>query len=338
MLFLKITHHERLHYLRGLFCLLLLAVLSPVGAEQVVRFGTGGSDGSYFPVGSIIAKEINIHSAHCCADDPLLVLPQRSNGSVSNIKDLSENLLEVGLAQADVVSLANQGIGLFEGNNLKSTLRTIGTLLQESVHLVVSVDSGIESVADLNGKRVSVDELGSGTQFDADLILKASDMPLKDVKLVYLKPTDSIERLRRGQLDAFFGVSAYPVSGVQQLVDDGVGRVVSLGDDLVDRLAREHLYFSAQSIPPNIYSNTEAINTVSVSAQMIVRSDVSDDAVYEITSMLWSDATLDALAEGHPRGVDILAERALQGVVVPIHPGALRYYEERGYDLSGLPR
>jgi len=175
-----------------------LAVSAPLQAEQVLRFGTGGSDGSYFPIGSLIAGQINKLFDGCCGSDRLLLLPQRSNGSVSNIKEISSDLLDLGLAQADIVSLAYQGIGQFDGDDLKDELRTIGTLFQESVHLVVGVHSGIDSVKDLVGKLVSVDELGSGTQFDVELILKASDISSDQVKPVYLKPTESMERMRRG--------------------------------------------------------------------------------------------------------------------------------------------
>ncbi len=324
--------------LNPLVCLFLVTVSSSHAAEQIVRFGTGGSDGSYFPVGSVIASGINESSARCCPDSQLLVLPQRSNGSVSNILDLADDLLEIGFAQADVVSLAYQGTGEFAGTELKGKLRTIGTLFQESVHFVASADSNINGVADLNGKRVSVDELGSGTQLDAELILSAGGVSPDGLKLVYLKPTDSIERMRRGLLDAIFIVSAYPVAGVQQLVEDGVGRVVSIGDELVKSLSDEHLYFSAQSIPPDVYSNSEKISTLSVSAQMIVRSDLSDNMVYDLTRNLWSESTLNALVAAHPRGREINADNALQGVVIPLHPGALRYYEEHNYDVSGVPR
>jgi len=328
----------RMHLCYYILCLILMTSSAQLYAEQLIRFGTGGSAGSYFPVGSAIAKEINQRSVACCSDNPLLVIPQRSNGSVSNIRDLGDNLLEIALAQADVVSLAYQGMGQFEGVELKSVLRTIGTLYQESVHLVVAVDSNINSIADLTGKRVAVDELGSGTQFDAELILAASGMSSADVKPIYLKPADSIKRMRSGLVDAIFIVSAYPVVAVQKLIEDGVGQVVSLGNDLISDLANEHLYFSAQSIPPDIYAGDEEINTLSVSAQMIVRADLPTAAAYEITSTLWSDTTLRALLNSHPRGSDLVAGNALQGVGIPLHPGALRYYKEQNYDLSGVPR
>lgn len=317
---------------------LLLMVSCSVSAEQILRFGTGGNTGSYFPVGSLIAAEINKRSAVPGKTLELTVIPQRSSGSVANINDLSANLLEVGLAQADIISRAYRGMGQFKNRDFKDTLRAVGTLYQESLHLVVRSESDIDSIADLIGKRVSVDELGSGTQLDTEVLLTASGLPLEEIKLVYLKPDDSIERMRRGLLDAMFVVSGYPVDGVRQLVEDGVGRVIGLADELVDQIANQHLYLTAHSIPADIYLNDEKISTLSVSAQMIIRSDISDEVVYEVTKTLWSEEMLNSLIDGHPRGSDINADTALLGVSIPLHSGALLYYDEHGYDLQGVPR
>lgn len=306
-------------------------------ADQPVRLGTGGSDGTYFPIGSLIAAEINRRQLKLDGDVPLIVVPQRSNGSVANINDLSLKLLEIGLAQADVINLEYYS-GDCAATCRKDSIAAIGTLYQESLHIVVRADSDINSITDLIGKRVSVDELGSGTHFNAEVILAASGLSLDQIKSIYLKPNDSIERMRRGLLDAIFVVAGYPVAGVRQLVDDNVGRIVALSDELVDQLTEEHLYFSAHSIPANIYSNEKPIDTLSVSAQMIARSDLDEEIVYEITSSLWSSRTLTALASGHLRGVDISAEKALQGIGIPLHRGALRYYNEHNYDTHDVPQ
>lgn len=334
--------NNQLIAVKRLACLLVawvvLSCSNSVAADSVFRFGTGGSEGAYFPVGSLIAAEINKHNQNVDTQNRLTVIPQRSNGSVANIRDLSLNLLEIGLVQADVVSLAYQGKGLFESENYKDTLRTIGTLFQESVHLVVAADSSIFSVEDLVGKRLSVDEIGSGTQFDAERILAGAGISLTDIKPIYLKPVDSIDRMRRGLLDAIFIVSAYPMVGVEQLVEDGVGRLVSLGETLVTRLATQHRYFSEHSFPAGAYLNNEEIHTLSVSAQLIVRSDISAETVYSFTKNLWSDSTLAALASGHPRGADISTDTALHGIVLPLHDGAERYYLEHDYDVSSIPK
>ncbi len=318
--------------------LFLLVTAAPLQAQQVLRFGTGGSDGSYFPVGTVIAKAINERSASQHKDNPLVVVPQRSSGSVLNILDIDRGLLELGLAQADVISLAYLGKGQFKGNEMAGNLTTIGTLFQESVHLVVDADSDIQSVADLAGKRVAIDELGSGTQVDAELILAAAGLAPADIKPVYLKPVDAIERMRYDMLDAIFIVSAHPVSGVERLVKDGIGRVVPMNEELIQSIVDEYQYFSAQNIPEGIYSNSQSIRTLSVSAQIVVRADVPTDAVYEITRTLWSDSTLQSLAAAHPRCINLTVEKALQGVGIPLHPGALRFYSEQGVDVSGAPQ
>ena len=324
----------------GRWCVVLLCCYAffstaTVRADETFRFGTGGTAGSYFPIGSLIAVAINRKRIQTYSGD-LVVLPQRSSGSVSNLADIAAGLLEGGLAQADVVSLAYGGNGQFKDIAVDTKLRTVGTLYLESMHLVVIAESNINGVADLAGKRVSVDELGSGTQLDVDPVLAAYGMTRDDIKPIYLKPVDSIDRMRRGLLDAFFVIAGYPVAGVKQLVEDGVGRVVNLEGDRITKLTEDYVYFTSHAIPENIYSNDTEIPTLSVPAQMIVHADISDDVVYEITKTLWSDSTLSALAAGHPRGADINAATALEGVSIPLHPGAVRFYKEQGYDNRSL--
>ncbi len=335
----KIMQLSRPHRVIPWFAVLLWCSVvmnsTKVGADQSFRFGTGGSAGSYFPIGSLIGVAINQQRIQTDTGD-LVVIPQRSSGSVSNLVDISQGLLEGGLAQADVVSFAYEGKGQFENTAMDGKLRTVGTLYLESMHLVVVADSGIYGIADLAGKRVSVDELGSGTQLDVDPVLAAYGMTRDDIKPIYLKPVESIDRMRRGLLDAFFVIAGYPVAGVRQLVEDGVGRVVDLQGERIVKLTQDYMYFTNHAIPKNVYSNEAEIPTLSVPAQMIVHADISDDIVYQITKTLWSDSTLSALAAGHPRGADINAATALEGVGIPLHPGAVRFYEEQGYDIRSL--
>ncbi len=313
--------------------ILCVLVLQTVNANEVIRFGTGGNEGSYFPVGSIIAVAINERRIKTEDGREIVVLPQRSNGSVANLNDISDNLLEMGLAQADVVSFAHAAVGQFEDTAVGESLRTVGTLYVESVHLVVTVDSGIEEFSDLAGKRVSVDELGSGTQIDVEPMLAAHEMTYEDIQAVYLKPVDSIERLREGQLDAFFMIAGYPIKGVKDLVDEGIGKVIGLEQEIIDQLTSEHLYFSRSVIPANIYANDSQTPTLGVPAQIIVNNELDESIAYEITKTLWSESTLKALAEGHPRGADIAAETALRGVAIPLHLGSFRYYQEQGISV-----
>ena len=309
---------------------LMFIMVRPAAADEYFRFGTGGTGGTYLPIGSLIADAINKREIQT-QGQKVVVLPQRSNGSVANLVDISENLLEAGLAQADAVSHVYQGKSVVAEETAKEKLRTVGALFLESVHLVVAADSGINNIGDLAGKRVSVDELGSGTQIDAEILMAAYGLQRDDVKTIYLKPGDSIDRIRRGTLDAFFVIAGYPLEGVKQLVVDGVGTVIGFTPDVVKELSDDYLYLSRHTIPAGVYMNTSDILTLSVPAEMIVRSDVDADTVYQITQTLWSSDTLQALEAGHPRGADIQSGKALQGIGIPLHDGALRYYREHGF-------
>ena len=142
--------------------------------------------------------------------------------------------------------------------------------------------------------------------------------------------------MRRGRLDAIFIIAGFPVEGVKQLVEDGVGRVIGLSEELVAQITSEHLYMLSHSIPAGVYLNSEKIDTLGVSAQMIVRSDISAEVVYEVTGILWDENVLHSLAVGHPRGADISSRTALRGVSIPLHPGARRYYQEQGYTIQDV--
>ncbi len=325
---------------QSLLCVLGLVFLSLPGtavhAEQVFRLGTGGNAGSYFPIGSLVATAVNKQRIKSTDNSELVILPQRSSGSVSNLKDIAAGLLEGGLVQADVASLAYRDAGQFKGSGGDRKLRSIGSLYLESVHVVVAAGSDIQGIADLAGKRVSVDELGSGTQLDVSRILATYGMTFSDILPVYLKTDDAIDRLQRGSLDAFFLISGYPVKGIKQLVDEGVGRLVGLELDQIERLIESYDFFADHAIAAGVYSNESEIPTISVPAQFIVRTNVSEEIVYQITKNLWSSDTLDVLASGHPRGEDINPATALQGIGVPLHPGAIRYYDELGFKIDGV--
>jgi len=198
------------------YCVLApaLAIAEPV----IIRLGTGGSGGTYFPIGSLIAKAISgpagIHKADSFYEPELIAIAQRGTGSASNVIDISEGLLEAGLAQADVVHWAFTGTGPFENQPPRDNLRGLATLYIESVHLVARTDANINSIADLKDKRVSLDELGSGTQLDVVPILAAYGLTTDSFRAVYLKPADAIDRLRNNQLDAFFIIAGFPVTTV----------------------------------------------------------------------------------------------------------------------------
>jgi len=312
-----------------------IVTAAPAAAEpQILRLGTGGSEGTYFPIGSLIAKAISgpvgTHKNEPFYEPELIAIAQRGTGSASNVKDVSQNLLEAGLAQADVVHWAFNSTGPFEKEPPRDNLRALATLYSESVHLIARAGANIQSVEDLKGKRVSLDELGSGTRLDMLPILAAYGLTTKSINAVYLKPVDAIDRLLREELDAFFIIAGYPVLAVSELVDNGHATVVSITGAPIDSLFNNYPFFSKSDIPENTYKNTDIIETIGVPAQLICNSDIDEELAYNITSMLWSNATKKLLSQGHPIGHEVVLESALAGMNIPLHPGAKRFYKEQG--------
>lgn len=306
------------------------------------RIGTGGSSGTYFPIGGLIAQALGPVSQTSLLTGEkysnLRLLAQRSNGSVSNVGEIGNGLLESGLVQADVVHWAYHGSGPFSQRAPVTNLRAIATLYLESVHLVARRGSAISSVEDLAGKTVSVDEIGSGTQLDINPIFRAHNLELKSVKPVYLKAADAIDRMRDGRLDAFFIVAGYPVSGVSELIANGQADLIPIAGPGIDRLVDGHPFFTRDIIPKDTYANTNATDTLAVPAQWIVAAEIEDELVYRITKSLWSEHTARVLTEGHPKGQDVNFSSALLGMSIPLHPGASRYYRERDKKIPELLR
>jgi TRAP transporter TAXI family solute receptor len=259
-----------------------------------------------------------------------LAIAQRSSGSVSNIREIEGGLLEAGLAQADVSHWAYYGQGPFTTETPKLKLRTVATLYLESLHLVVRNGSGITAVSDLVARRVGLDEAGSGTLLEVLPLLSAHNIAIADIKPVYLKLSDAIDRLRRNRLDAFFIVAGYPVAAISKLVSEDHATVISIDGAAIEKMLPEYPFITIDSIPVGTYNNTTEIVTLAVAAQLIVSAELDPDLVYGITRMLWGRKTLEHLAKGHPKGRQLNLETALLGNTVPVHEGARKYYMEVG--------
>lgn len=288
------------------------------------RIGTGGTAGTYYPVGGMLANAIS--------NPPGLILTaQASNGSVANINAITSGQAESGFSQADVAAWAYSGTGLYEGKPKVEDLRLIANLYPESIHFVATKSSGVKSIADLKGKRVSLDEPGSGTLVDARIILKAFGISEKDIKPEYLKPNQASDKIRDGSLDAFVFVGGYPTAAISELAATGSGVVLLPIDGAqAEAIRKEYPFFATDNIPANTYKDVPAVTTVAVGAQWVTSTKQSEDLVYNITKSLWSDKTRAVLDAGHAKGKVIRKETALAGAGIPVHPGAAKFYKEAG--------
>ncbi|WIM13780.1 TAXI family TRAP transporter solute-binding subunit [Enhydrobacter sp.] len=302
-----------------------LAGTAAAQADDVTYFRilTGGTAGAYFPIGGLVASAIS--------NPPAMVAATiASSGSVANVAAVEAGTAQSAFVQSDIAHWAYSGTGLYEGRPRIETLRAIANLYPESIQLVARKGSDIKSVADLRGKRVSLDEPGSGTLADARIILAAYGLSERELEAVYLPVQQAADGLRAGALDAFFNVSGWPQSTIADLA-------ASLGFDLVPiagpqaaALTARHKFFVAGVIPDNAYKGVTGAQTIDVHALWITSSKQPADLIYEITAALWAPATRKLLDSGPAIGRDIRLETALVGVSIPLHAGAERFYKEKG--------
>jgi len=319
--------------------LALLGALAPAQAQemQFFRIGTGGVAGTYYPIGGLIADIISnppgarpCDRGGSCGVPGLVAIAQSSNGSVANVNAIKSGELESGFVQSDVAYWAYTGTGIFEGQGEVDNLRAIASLYPESIHVVAREGAGIETVADLAGKRVSLDEPGSGTLVDARIILEAYGLSEDDVEAEYIKPSPAVAKIRDNQLDAFIIVAGYPTGSVVELSSSVGAELVPVDGAEVDALLEQYQFFARDLIPAGTYEGIGETPTISVGAQWVVGAEVDEELVYGITQALWHDNARALLDAGHAKGQSITLDTALDGIGIPLHPGAERFYREAG--------
>ncbi len=312
---------------------------APTVAETLrfFRIGTGATGGTYFPIGAVIANAISNPpgSRPCdrggsCGVPGLVAVAQSTQGSVENVDAIGAGRLESGFSQADVAYWAYRGSGIYRRKGAVKKLRVIANLYPESVHLVVRRDAGIKRVADLRGKRVSLGERGSGTLVDATIILAAHGLSLRRIKASRLRLGIASDRLRAGRLDAFFFVAGFPAPAISDLSAHVDIAFVEIAGRVAGRLRKKYPFFGAGVIPADAYPGVAPVETLTVGAQWVVSADVDEALVYAITRALWHKSTRRLLLRGHAEGGKIRLATALDGIGIPLHPGAERYYREIG--------
>jgi TRAP transporter TAXI family solute receptor len=310
--------------LRGATALAALAAArSPAAAQaRFFRIGTGGTGGTYYPIGGIIANAIS--------GDRLNASAVATNGSVANVNGIVGGSMESGFSQADINFWAYSGTGLYEGKPKVEELRAIANLYPESVHLVIRRGSGIKSLADLKGKRVSLDEPGSGTLVNARAILGSVGLTERDIRPEYLKQQQCADKLKDGTLDAYFQTTGYPQGTLSELATTNGFDLLPIEGEAAAKLRAQYKFFADDEIPEGTYKDVKGVKTISVGAQWVTSSKIDAGLVYDVTKALWSDKTRAALDSGHAKGKSIVKQTALAGIAVPLHPGAEKFYKEAG--------
>jgi uncharacterized protein len=318
-------------------------LISAAGQAQEMKFfriGTGGAGGTYFPIGGIIANAISNPpgSRACdkggnCGVPGLVAMAQSTNASAHNVNAIQAGQMEAGLSGAATLHFAYNGIGKFKGN-AKPDLRIIANLYPEDLHLVLPKGGKLNGVSDLKGKRVGIAQAGSGTQIAVELIIADHGVNRSNIDEAELNNSQSAERLADGQLDAYFYAAGTPVSAMIQLDNTKGMELYSFTDAEVMQANKSVPYYIPSKIPAGTYPGVKYdVNTVAVSGILVTNAKQDEALIYEITKALWSKTARKLLDNGHAKGKVITVETALDGVKgigVPLHPGAVRFYKEKG--------
>jgi uncharacterized protein len=327
------------HFLSAFLVGLTLVTAAPALSQQTRYFqiATGSPAGTYFPIGAIIANGLsNPRGKEYCGDPQkcgipgLLAVSLTTQGSVDNVERIADGDVESGFSQADIAHAAYTGTGRFEERGPVENIRVIGRLYTEALHVVARQGLDMRTLADLKGSRVSIGLPASGTAVDAELLLKRVGIDISEIKVSTLNSGAAADALQQGRLDAFFAVTGVPSRAVESLASTRRIKLLAIDGELRDRWIYDYPFYSKTQIQENVYTGVPLVETVGVSALWLVSAKIDDDLVYQLTRTLWNKNTRHLLDKGHPKGRHIVLKNATDGVALPLHDGARRFYKEQG--------
>src|SRR5699024_806661 len=289
---------------------------------QFLSFLTGGTSGTYYPLGGAIAKIITDETG-------IQTDAQSSNASADNIIALKDGEAEIAFTQTDVASDAVNGTNAFEGEAVDTVL-AVGSLYPETVQIVTTDKSGIESVEDLEGKKVSVGAPGSGTYVNAEQILEVHGLSMDDIDAQSLDFGESAGQIKDGNIDAAFITAGTPTGAVEELQATAKVNVLPVAADKAEELIDKYPYYAVDTIEEGTYGLESDVETVAVMAMIVVKDDISEGVVYDVTKSIYENA--DSIA--HAKAEFISLDSALDGIWFDLHPGAKKFYEEAGVEVE----
>ena len=288
--------------------------------ETFVNIATGGTAGTYYPIGGAIAEVLNKDAQGVNAS------AQSTGASVANINMLKDGQVDMAIVQNDIAYYAVNGKEMFE--NKVDNLRGIASLYPETCQFVVLEDSGIKTIADLKGKRVAVGAAGSGVEGNVRQILKAYDMSYDDIDEQFLSFAEGATALKDGTVDVACLTAGYPTASVQDVASQKKIRLLPIDNDKIESLMKEYPFYTKTTIPKGTYQGfDEDVQTVSVMAILVVNDKLSDDAGYEITKAIFGG--LDKISAAHSAAKAISKEKALEGMdFITMNGGAQKFLKE----------
>ena len=294
---------------------------------QFITIGGATSGGTFFLLANAMAQLIGEEFPEIDAN------AQSTPGSPVILENIQKGNAEMGVAQAGVAKEAYEGTGQFEGNQMDK-ITQITYLFPNVMQFAVRKDAGIKSVEDFVGKRIAVGASGSATEINAQELLQVADITYEDITPEYTSESQSVELLRNRQADGANMIASLGSSNMLDLMSSGDFEILEFDEEIVKKLAEEvNIAYYPFTIPADTYPNQpEPVETFAVANWLHGSSEMSEDFVYEFLTVLYENK--QDLVDIHIAAENINLENALDGKTIPLHPGAIKYFEEQGLEID----
>ncbi|MBR4959582.1 MAG: TAXI family TRAP transporter solute-binding subunit [Clostridia bacterium] len=302
-----------------LLAVCMLTALTSCGGGKLFM-ATGSETGTYYAFGIAFTQVLKDKAG-------IEVNVQSTGASKANIQLIDAGDVDLAIVQNDVMDYAYNGTNTFADEGAITSFAAICTMYPETIQIVARPD--IKSISDLAGKKVSVGDVGSGTEFNAAQIFEAYGMTFEDIQKQNLGFTDSADKFKDGQLDAFFCTAGAPTVAITELATATDFTILSIDAAELAWLQENYGYYTEFNMAAGTYANiTKDVTTVAVMATLICDADLDEDTVYNITKGIYEN--LEPITAAHAKGAELSLEKATDGISTPMHPGAVKYFTEKG--------
>ena len=302
-------------------CVLALAVgIAGCGGngekEKFINIATGGTAGTYYPIGGAIAEVLNKNGMNASA--------QSTGASVANINMLKDKQVELAIVQNDITYYAVNGLEMFKEGGKIENLFGIASLYPETCQFIVLESSGIKTISDLKGKRVAVGAAGSGAEANARQILEAYDITYDNVEEQFLSFAEGAYALKDGTVDAAFVTAGYPTASVQDVASQNKIRLLPIDDEQIKKLSEKYPFYTKTVVPKGTYQGfDEEVTTVSVMAILVANDAINAELGEKLTKAIFDN--VDKIAAAHAAGKNITKDGALKGLdFIKMNEGATK--------------
>ena len=294
---------------------------SDVEGKKFLNIGTGGTAGTYYPIGGAMAEILNKEIPGMSAS------AQSTGASVANVNMLGDGTIDLATVQNDIAYYAAHGTEMFVDKKVDG-LKGVASLYPETCQFVTLKSSGIKSLSELKGKRIAVGAVGSGVEANVRQILAAYGISYDDIDAQYLSFAEGASALKDGNVDVAVLTAGYPTASVQDIAAQNPVRLLPVEDKIADDLIAQYPFYTKTVIPAGTYAGfDEAVPSVAVMAMLVAGPTVNEELGYKVTKAIFSH--LDRLQAAHAVGKQITRDSVKAGMSLPMHAGAEKYFNEK---------